>query len=305
VIRRYRPELALLGGAERRATRPRGFVDWNPQKNTQALLSQVQAVLDEYADYLPLAIRQIFYRLVGAHGYDKTEHAYERLVEHLNRARRAQRIPMDAIRDDGGQVSRPFSFHDAEEFMDQVIVWASEFTLDRTEGQNIRLAVMCEAAGMVPQLERVAHPYGIAVISSGGFDSLTDKYKFAAELADHDRPTEVLHIGDHDPSGVHLYLALLEDVKAFAQRLGGEVMFDRLAVTPPQIERYALPTAPAKATDDRAFGGDTCQAEALAPDQLATILRDAIESRLDRAAYDAALRRERQIRRRLRTRLGD
>jgi len=32
----------------------------------------------------------------------------------------------------------------------------------------------------------------------------------------------VLHIGDHDPSGVSMFLAFLEDVEAFARDLGGE-----------------------------------------------------------------------------------
>jgi hypothetical protein len=39
---------------------------WQPKRNTLALLDQVRAVLAEYADYLPLMLRQIFYRLVGA-----------------------------------------------------------------------------------------------------------------------------------------------------------------------------------------------------------------------------------------------
>ena len=34
------------------------------------------------ADHLSLTIRQIFYRLVGAHGYEKTEQAYDRLIEY-------------------------------------------------------------------------------------------------------------------------------------------------------------------------------------------------------------------------------
>ena len=92
----------LLGGALRGKTRPRGFVDWKPQAATLARLGQVQDVLNEYADYLPLTVRQIFYRLVGAHNYDKTEKAYESLGEALNRARRAEVVPMDAIRDGGG-----------------------------------------------------------------------------------------------------------------------------------------------------------------------------------------------------------
>ena len=80
---------ALLGGARRVRTRVRGFAPWAPRGTTLELLEQVRGVLDEYEDYLPLTIRQIFYRLVGAHNYEKTEHAYARLCEHLNRARRA------------------------------------------------------------------------------------------------------------------------------------------------------------------------------------------------------------------------
>jgi hypothetical protein len=140
-------------------------------------------------------------------------------------------------------------------------------------------------------------------MSGGGFDSLTDKHNFAAALAAEDRPVEVLHIGDHDPSGVSMFLAFLEDVEAFIRDLGGDATFTRLAVTPEQIVAYGLPTAPPKAGDNRAFNGQTCQAEALAPDALASILRTAIEQRLNQRAYEKVLRQERKIRRELSQRL--
>jgi hypothetical protein len=109
----------------------------------------------------------------------------------------------------------------------------------------------------------------------------------------------VLHIGDHDPSGVSMFLAFLEDVEAFVRELGGQATFTRLAVTPAQIREYRLPTAPPKATDNRAFSGQTCQAEALPPDVLANILRTAIEERVDQRVLDRVLRQERRIRREL------
>jgi hypothetical protein len=70
--------------------RHRGFIEnYQPRASTVALLEPVQAVLDLYAAYLPLTIRQIFYRLVGAgEGYEKTEKAYERLLEAIGKARR-------------------------------------------------------------------------------------------------------------------------------------------------------------------------------------------------------------------------
>jgi len=298
------PHDDLLGGATRKRTRPRGFAKWAPDPASTALLTQVSAVLDEYAEHLPLTIRQIFYRLVGAHAYPKTERDYRRLCVKLQRARRAQLIPMEAIRDDGGTVLAPTSYADAEDFLNVVRHSAAQLRLDRTAGQPQRLVVMCEAAGMAPQLERVAAPYGITVISSGGFDSVTGKHALAKELADHGRVTEVLHVGDHDPSGAHLFLSLAEDVEAFATTLGGNVTFNRLAVTPAQMRSYRLPTAPPKPTDKRAFRGRTCQAEALAPDVLAQILQDAITARLNTRAYNRVLRAEKVARRTLATRLG-
>src|SRR5262245_23602608 len=289
----------LLGGVQRVRTRVRGFAPWSPEKATIALLDQVQGILDEYVDHLPLTIRQIFYRLVGAYDYEKTERAYQRLVEHLNRARRARIISMDVIRDDGGTISEPNHWDGAEQFTATIHAMAKGFTLDHSAGQKVRLIVICEAGGMVPQLARVAHPFGVTVMSGGGFDSLTDKHKFAAALAGHDRLTVVLHIGDHDPSGVSMFLAFLEDVEAFARELGGQATFTRLAVTPQQIRSYRLPTAPPKKDDKRAFSGMTCQAEALPPDALANILRTTIEERVDQRVLDRVLRQERRIRREL------
>jgi hypothetical protein len=294
---------SLLGGARRRRTRVRGFAPWHPHDETLQLLELVRAVLVEYAEYLPLTLRQVFYRLVGAHGYDKTERAYERLGEHLVRARRARIIPMTAIRDDGGVTITPTMWASAQEYLDAVRAQASCLMLDRTKGQKTRLVVIPEAAGMVPQLARIVEPFGITVTSSGGFDSVTEKHNFAAELARHGRPTEVLSIGDQDASGVSMFASYLEDVAAFCRDLGGEATFTRLAVTPQQIHDLRLPTAPPKPTDRRAFRGQTCQAEAIAPDVLADILRSAIEARIDHAAYARVLRRERKVRRELIARL--
>lgn len=124
-------------------------------------------------------------------------------LSHCWIGRRAQIISMDAIRDDGGTIIKPEAWESAEDFLEAVRHQGKTLRLDRTAGQPTRLVVACEAAGMVPQLARVAGPFGVEVRSNGGFDSVTVKHNFAAELTGHDRPTEVLHIGDHDPSGAH------------------------------------------------------------------------------------------------------
>jgi len=75
---------------------------------------------------------------------------------------------------------------------------------------------------MVPQLGAVASPFGIEVCSSGGFDSLTDKHRIGRLWAG-DQIITVLHLGDHDPSGVHVFSSLAEDIKDFAAAYGGYV----------------------------------------------------------------------------------
>lgn len=278
-------------------SRPRGFLrGWKPQAKTTAVISAIQAVLDEYSEQLPLTLRQVFYRLVAQGVIGKTETDYKRLCEVANKARRAQVLRFQDIRDDGFTFRAPSALAGVDDFWSTVEAYAETFQLDRQDGQETRLMVWCEAAGMVPQLQRVAAPYGIPVLSSGGFDSVTSKYEMAVEMAGMGR-VEVLHIGDHDPSGVHIFSSLAEDITAFTYSYGGETDFFRLAVVPDQIEAFGLPTAPPKPTDNRSFSGETCQAEAIPPDQLADILRGAIDERLDRDAYQLILRRESEARR--------
>lgn len=199
------------------SARPRGFIQrWTPRAETHELLDQANQVLAEYIDLLPLTLRQIFYRLVGAYGYAKTEQASERLGEMLNKSP-AGLVDMDAIRDDGFTSAAPVFFGDVDDFFATVADWAEGLRFDRQAGQQRRLALWCEAAGMVPQLERVAAPFGVGAHSSGGFDSLTDKHCIGREWSG--APITVLHLGDHDPSGVHCFSALEGDVVALRPTL--------------------------------------------------------------------------------------
>jgi hypothetical protein len=122
-------------------------------------------------------------------------------------------------------------------------------------------------------------------MTSGGFAGLTAKYDFAGAIGERGIDTEVLQIGDHDQSGVHVFKSTAEDVAQIMYDLGNddiEITFTRLAVTKEQIKELRLPAAPPKATDNRSFDDTvTVQAEAIAPDDLARIVRDAITSRMD------------------------
>jgi hypothetical protein len=172
---------------------------------------------------------------------------------------------------------------------------AEHLRLDRMAGQSRRIVVWCEATGMVPQIERIAEPFGLEVCSSGGFDSVTDKHRIGKKWRD--EKVTVLHIGDYDPGGKSIFDSLRDDIGAFSSHYGGDIEFVRVAITAEQAKQYDLPSAPPKEKDRRSFdSNETWQAEALEPRILAEILSEAIEQRVDRALYEAKLKEEAEVR---------
>ncbi|WP_293750329.1 hypothetical protein [uncultured Paraglaciecola sp.] len=282
--------------------RPRGYADWSPQKKAIGIVNQVKDILEEEAEYLPLTIRQIFYRLVARGVIGKDEKSYKSLCECLNKARRASFISFDDIRDDGFSAFNWVGYNNYDQWIRTTIHCAENLELDKQRDQKTRLVVWCEAGGMVPQLERFVKELSIPVVSSGGFDSLSTKKVMASELSrivTDGQDIRVLHIGDYDPSGVTIFTALAEDVSAFAKADSGVTMsFERIAVLPEHIDEYNLPTSPPKITDvRRQFTDDrTTQCEALKPETLKRILLSAIHRYVDEDTFQDAVFEQREAR---------
>jgi hypothetical protein len=290
------------------AGRVKGFAPWKPQKRTEALLDNIEAVLDEYRAYLPLTIRQVFYRLVGK-GYPKTENFYATVQEACNRARRSGCIPFNSIRDDG--VSRRggerLYYESPQEFYEDLEELDNTYRRSLHADQPAYVAVLCEAAGMVPMLARAVEDYRVGVASSSGFDSLTVKHDlFGAAVERYEKfgqRTILLHLGDHDPSGVSIHESMSEDLAAFCEdRDEADVVeVRRAALTPRQIEAFGIATTPdeVKPTDSRARSfidrglEPAAQLEAIPPDTLTHVVRLAVEDALDLDVLDASRRRER------------
>jgi hypothetical protein len=279
----------------------RGFIDWHPQRRTRDQINVILKVLARYHDVLPVTLRQLFYILVAGEIIAKTTSAYRALGYTVWKARRARLIPFEVIADDGSQLPHGLIGFDGEADLAWLIADdVRDFDLDPQTGQARRALLWCEAAGMVRQLRRVADPFGVRVVPSGGFDSVTDKHGLAKLIALADEPFEVLHIGDLDKAGEDIFTVLEEDTGAFCAALGADVTFTRLALTEAQVELYGLPAAPPEMTGGRLV----VQAEALPPDILADLVDDAIRGRLDldqvaeikrrsaaiRAAFEAKLR---------------
>jgi len=277
--------------------RARGYADWNPKEDTLTLLAQVNQILDEYREYLPLTARQIFYRMVGAYNYDKTEKAYANLCEKLVRARRAQLIPFSAIRDDKvSEHAAGGGYRDPARFWESLRDRADYYGRPVRQGQDHRIEFWTEAGGMSEMLAGMARPYGVPVFSAGGFLSVTATHQIAQRALASDKPTIMLHVGDYDPSGESIFDAMMGDaLQFFAAHRGGGRLVDfedqfkavRVALTWEQVEEHGIDTAPPKSTDSRSPRWEdegrfeTAQAEAIDPPLLKTMVETAIEEFTD------------------------
>lgn len=272
-----------------------GLAPWNPRTKSRVIVAEVNEILDEYADYLPMTGRQIFYRMCAVNDYPKTEDGYRQLGEKLKLGRRAGLIPWEAIRDDGLKKHPADGWGSRQQFVATWRDYAEQFTLDPRHNQPRRIEVWVEAKGMVPLVAEAVNDLGVDVYSSSGYDGVTGKYDAARRFDEYDEcglDTVILHVGDHDPSGVDMFRALIDDVRAFLSDFGAPadcLLYQRVAITPEQAMRHNAPSVPAKGTDSRSkkwAAAPTWQAEALPPDELIRIIRTAAIEHIDMGALE-------------------
>ena len=120
-------------------------------------------------------------------------------------------------------------------------------------------------------------------------------------------PVYIYHLGDFDPSGVNAGEKIEETLRELAP--DADITFERIAVTPEQIDAWDLPTRPTKTSDTRSkgFGEISVELDAIEPDQLRGLVREAIEDHLPRRQFEvlkAAEDSERTIIRQLVAGLG-
>jgi hypothetical protein len=89
----------------------------------------------------------------------------------------------------------------------------------------------------------------------------------------------VLHLGDHDPSGIDMTRAIREGLRLFT---GHEIRVERIAMNMEQVNQYRPPPNPAKETDSRykdyvrRFGPKCWELDALDPRIIVDMIRQAV-----------------------------
>lgn len=108
------------------------------------------------------------------------------------------------------------------------------------------------------------------------YSSLT--FLHEAAIKGINKPTQIYHLGDFDPSGVDAARKIAEELFRMAPYV--EINFESIAVTPTPIRDRSLPSCPTKKTDSRAakFGDyESVELDAIPPGQLRWLVEQALE----------------------------
>lgn len=234
-----------------------------------------------------VTLRQLFYRLVSKGILSNTDTSYKTLSDRTAAARRAGTFP--PLIDRKRSVEEAYFEISARQ---AVLRMVRTFRLDRTQGQEFNVLLAVEKDGLVTQLRSWFDDHGLPVTALQGYSGQSHadvvRYRFDRDR----RPSVLLYAGDWDPSGEDI-------VRDFVARTNCWDHVVRVALTADQVEEYDLPEMPGKKTDSRAKQfierhGRLAQVEldALDPDILQQLYRDALEPFWDISAYQEVLAEE-------------
>ena len=117
-------------------------------------------------------------------------------------------------------------------------------------------------------------------MATNGYSSISFLHSAAETITAQGKPAFLYYLGDWDPSGLDITKNVERRLREFAPQ--AEIHFERIAVTQRQIEEWALPTRPTKASDSRArgFQGNSVEMDAIPPTRLRELVQGAIEQHI-------------------------
>ncbi len=275
------PARPSRGGPRSVANRSRSIK--RPRRSRADILRIQGAVCDALNADWPMTVRQLFYRLVGMGVIDKTEAEYKTtVVRLLGEMRRSGSVPFKMIADNTRWMRKPSTHSSLGGFLKR-----SAETYRRAVWDNQDAYVECwlEKDALAGVLVDVTAPWDVPLMVTRGYASLSYLHSAAEAIAAKGKPAFLYYFGDHDPSGLDITRAVEEGLREFAPK--AEITFERVAVTPGQIESLGLMTRPTKTSDSRSkgFEGGSVEVDAIPPAQLRKLVEACITRHIDPDAY--------------------
>lgn len=283
----------------------RKYQDFRFERKTRALITHIDAICTEYRQQgYTLSVRQIYYQLVARNMLANTEANYKMCARTCNDGRMAGLIDWDAIEDRNRDIEGRTRWDSGSAIIDAC---AQSFHMDMWENQAHRVIVIVEKAALAGVVGTVCAKYDVPLLAARGYPSVSiirelSLQHIAPAMSVYDKDVTILHLGDHDPSGIDMTRDLDERISTFvfAEAVAPETRLHlkRIALNMPQIEELNPPPNPAKVTDSRfagyqqLHGDESWELDALNPSYLAKLVTDHITPLIDPQRWAA---REKQI----------
>lgn len=264
-------------------------------------LRTVEQALEIIAEYqrqgYSLTLRQLYYQFVSRDLIHNAQRDYKRLGDIISDGRLIGLIDWRAIVDRTRSERSNSHWNSPGEILESA---AASFALDWWETQERRVWVLIEKDALVGVIEGACSELDVPYMSCRGYVSQSTIWALAQRIARHARDGQrplVLHLGDHDPSGLDMTRDIQDRLELFT---GDAVEVQRLALNRDQIDAYRPPPNPAKVTDSRAkdyiakHGRESWELDALEPAVISALIRDAVMAVIDEDAMDAVRARQAQ-----------
>lgn len=275
------------------------YQDTNFRPHNLRMIDDINDIIDEYqAQNFVLTVRQLYYQLVARDIIENTMRSYKNVARLINDGRLAGRIDWDAIEDRTREFITRNRWNSGRELFRAS---ANQFHMDMWEGQDRRVFVIVEKEALTGVMEPTCYGYDVPLLAARGYPSASVVREFADAVVipslGEGQNVLILHLGDHDPSGIDMSRDLIERIELFVgDNGGGDVELRRIALNMPQVEELKPPPNPAKTTDARfanykkKFGTTSWELDALPPEYIATLIKKHITKEIDPEPWNARLK---------------
>lgn len=262
------------------------FVPKNFHGKSYALINFANDIIAEYAAQgFTLTLRQLYYQFVARDVLPNKQRSYDNLGALISDARLAGLIDWDAIEDRTRFLRGHTTFDNPSQSIQSAL---RRYRIDMWQGQDARVEVWIEKDALIGVIEQVCSKWDIDFFACRGYASQSELYAAGVRIRDRWRidgqDTIVLHLGDHDPSGVDMTRDNEDRLSMFAQR---SVNVIRIALNMNQVEQYDPPPNPCKLGDTRSgpyiekFGEESWELDALEPSVIADLIEEQVEPVID------------------------
>jgi hypothetical protein len=268
-----------------------GYEEWTPGDAALDVIEQADRICADYRGQgYDLTLRQLYYQFVARGLISNDQRSYKRLGDIVNKARLAGYLDWNYIVDRTRNLQSVSHWETPADIIDSA---ARSFRIDKWDDQPTRVEVWVEKEALAGVIGQVAARHDCAWFSCRGYVSQSELWRAAMRLREYnkrDQEVVVLHLGDHDPSGIDM----TRDIEDRLALFGAEVDVRRIALNMDQVERYNPPPNPAKLTDSRAggyihhYGRQSWELDALDPAKLDALIEAHVLEVQDAEQFAAA-----------------